>query len=111
MMPVPAISTARKVGLGVEAVVAGAVGLLELYFGALLTYGWFWPLPPAWPGVLISLVAGLAGPSAAYLARRAGRRSGKPSAETLKKMVIIGGSIGFLGLLVLSAMLVVAAPF
>ena len=48
--------------MAVGGVVAALVLLIEVYLGGVLTYIWFWPLPPAWVGFFMSLIAGLVGP-------------------------------------------------
>jgi hypothetical protein len=107
----PKITTGRKIRLGLGGLLAGLVLLLELYLGALFTAAWFWPWPPAWLGLIISLLVGLAGPVATYLVWRSGRRKGGPRAATLGSMEVVGGNVGLLAVVVLVAMLFVAAPF
>jgi hypothetical protein len=98
-------STANRAWLIAGGVLVGVILLLDLYVGLVLAWAWFSPWPPAWPGVIISLVAALVGPTAGFLIWRSGRRSGKPRTAALRGAEFIGGTIGLFSLVVLFAML------
>jgi len=102
-------STASRLRLGLGGVLVGVVLLLEFYFGLVLAWAWFSPWPPAWPGVVTSLVAALIGPTAAFLVWRSGQRTGRPGSATLRRVEFIGGAFGLCSLVVLFGMLVVTA--
>jgi hypothetical protein len=114
-MPDAAVTSPQRLGSRVLQVVGGilaaAVLLLEVSLGAVFVYAWFWPWPPAWPGVFISLVAALLGPLAAFLAWRAGRRRFEPTAVVLRRTELAGIGAGLVGLVAIFAMLLIAAPF
>jgi hypothetical protein len=100
-----------KAGLLAGGVVAGLLLACELYTGAAFVDGWFWPWPPAWVGVILSLCLGLIGPVATFLVWRLGRRAGRSRARTLARAELVGGCVAFGALVVLLGMLFITAPF
>lgn len=102
-------SVARRFGIGVGGALVGLVLLLDLYLGLVLAWAWFSPWPPAWPGVLISLVAALVGPTAALLVWRSGRRGERPRAAVLRRTELLSGAVGVCSLVVLFGMIFMTA--
>lgn len=90
-------------------VVAALVLLIEVYLGGVLTYIWFWPLPPAWVGFFMSLIAGLVGPVVAVLYWRAGRRRSDPTPAILGRVERAAIYSGLLSLVIVLPLLLLAA--
>jgi len=84
---------------------------VEVYLGAAFVYCWATPWRGAWPGILISLLAGPAGPAACYLEWRRGRRNDRPTKTIVGRMELFGFGTAFPCLIVFVEMIAVAVAF
>ena len=101
----------KPAGLVIGGLLSGSLLLLEVLFGLALTWAWFSRWPPAWPGVLISLVATSMGPTVAVLVWRACHRRGASRATTLGNLELAIGATAMVSLVVLLVMLIALAPY
>jgi hypothetical protein len=81
--------------------------LFELYVGGVLVYGMIVPLPPAWFGLLLSLVFGVAGPVTTLLVWRTKRNRALPRLSRLRRAEMIGLAVGVPSILVLFVIIAV----
>jgi hypothetical protein len=102
-------SSPRRFRLAFIGVLVAVLFLLELYTGFVLAWAWYSPFPPAWPGVIISLVAALVGPMTAFFVWRLGRRKGQQKSVTLGRVEAVGAVVGFSALVVLFGMLFITS--
>lgn len=104
-----AVTRTPTIWLVVGGVLAGLALCLELYLGVALTAAWFWPWPPAWVGVIVSILAGAVGPVSAICVWRSGQRMRRSRRSILARAEIVSGNLALLGLLVLVAMIFMTA--